>query len=115
MVKKPLPEYGDCPVSTTVSLLSGKWKLLIIRDLLAGPQRYSALKKSIIGISQKMLTESLRELEADGLVERTVYPEVPPKVIYNLSELGDTLRSVIDALADWGDMYIELLEKKEPK
>ncbi|MEY8738036.1 winged helix-turn-helix transcriptional regulator [Lactobacillus sp. AN1001] len=115
MVKKPLPEYGDCPVSTTVSLLSSKWKLLIIRDLLAGPQRYSELKKSIIGISQKMLTESLRELEADGLVERTVYPEVPPKVIYNLSELGDTLRSVIDALADWGDMYIELLEKKESK
>ncbi len=115
MVKKPLPEYGSCPVSTTVSLLSSKWKLLIIRDLLQGPKRYSSLKNSVVGVSQKMLTESLRELEADGLITRTVYPEVPPKVIHKLSPLGDSLRPVINSLADWGNMYIELLEKKEPK
>lgn len=88
MVNKPLPQMGLCPVATTISLLSSKWKILIVRDLLGGTKRYGELKQSVAGVSQKMLTQSLRELENDGLVIRKVYPEIPPKVEYRLSKLG---------------------------
>lgn len=115
MVNRPLPQMGLCPVATTISLLSSKWKILIVRDLLGGTKRYGELKQSVAGVSQKMLTQSLRELENDGLVIRKVYPEIPPKVEYRLSRLGETLHPVVDALAAWGTMYIEQQKNAENK
>lgn len=96
-----------CPCAVTISLLSSKWKILIMRDLLAGPKRYSDLKRSVMGISQKMLTQSLKEMAADGLVNRHVYPEVPPCVEYSLSNLGASLRPVIYALNKWRKDYLQ--------
>ena len=98
-------ELPECPVQTTVQLLGNKWKILIIRTLLRGNRRFNEIKKAISGISQKVLTDNLRSLENDGLIEREVFAEVPPKVVYSLSELGNSLRPVIDAMADWGTDY----------
>jgi DNA-binding HxlR family transcriptional regulator len=94
-----------CPVETTLGLLNSKWKILILRELLSGTKRFEEMHRGIDGISQKMLTESLRSMESDGLVSRKVYPEVPPKVEYSLSELGDTLKPIIVAMQDWGNAY----------
>ena len=102
LTKDELPE---CPVATTVQLIGTKWKLLIIRNLLASPQRFTELKKTIPGISQKVLTDNLRALENDGLIEREIFAEVPPKVIYSMSELGDSLRPIISAMREWGENY----------
>ncbi|MBQ7164968.1 MAG: helix-turn-helix transcriptional regulator [Clostridia bacterium] len=102
LTKDELPE---CPVATTVQLIGNKWKLLIIRNLLASPQRFTELKKTIPGISQKVLTDNLRALENDGLIEREIFAEVPPKVIYSMSELGDSLRPIISAMREWGENY----------
>ncbi|MBR1677408.1 MAG: helix-turn-helix transcriptional regulator [Clostridia bacterium] len=98
-------ELPECPVQTTVQLIGNKWKILIIRTLLRGNRRFNEIKKAIPGISQKVLTDNLRSLENDGLIEREVFAEVPPKVVYSLSELGNSLRPVIDAMADWGTDY----------
>lgn len=95
----------DCPVATTVQLIGNKWKLLIIRNLLVRPWRFNELKKSLDGISQKVLTDSLRSMEADGIITRTVYPEVPPRVEYSLSELGETMRPILDSMQVWGENY----------
>ncbi|MBQ9480662.1 MAG: winged helix-turn-helix transcriptional regulator [Clostridia bacterium] len=92
-------------MATTVQLIGNKWKLLIIRNLLASPQRFTELKKTIPGISQKVLTDNLRALENDGLIEREIFAEVPPKVIYSMSELGDSLRPIISAMREWGENY----------
>ena len=100
--KEELPE---CPVATTVQLIGNKWKLLILRNLRMRPWRFNELQKSLEGISQKVLTQSLRSMEADGLVVRTVYAEVPPRVEYSLSELGDTMRPILDAMEKWGNDY----------
>lgn len=102
MVEK---ELSTCPVATTVGLIGSKWKLLIIRDLLTGPKRFGELRKSLDGISQKVLTDSLREMESDGLLIRTVFPEVPPRVEYALNELGETIRPILDAMESWGNEY----------
>lgn len=102
LTKEELPA---CPVATTVQLIGSKWKLLILRNLLARPWRFNELKKSLEGISQKVLTDSLRSLENDGIVIRTVYPEVPPRVEYSLSELGDSMRPIISAMEQWGLGY----------
>ena len=102
VAKENLP---DCPVATTVQLIGSKWKLLILRNLLVRPWRFNELRASLEGISQKVLTNSLRELEADGIVVRTVFPEVPPRVEYSLSELGETMRPVLDAMQRWGEDY----------
>lgn len=102
LTKDELPE---CPVATCVQLIGNKWKLLIIRNLLAGPQRFTELKRTIPGISQKVLTDNLRALEEDGLVDREVFAEVPPRVVYSLSELGNTLRPILDAMQEWGTAY----------
>lgn len=91
-----------CPVETTLALISNRWKTLIIRDLLDGTKRFSQLMRSVGGISQKVLTSNLREMEADGLVHREVFAEVPPRVEYSLTPLGESLRPVLDALAQWG-------------
>ena len=103
MLKKE--ELPDCPVATTVQLIGNKWKLLILRNLLVRPWRFNELQKSLEGISQKVLTESLRSMESDGIVIRTVYAEVPPRVEYSLSELGETLRLILDAMQAWGSDY----------
>ena len=102
MDANPLPV---CPVETTLSLISDKWKVLILRDLLPGPKRFSLLKRSIGGVSQKVLTAQLRQMEHSGLLTRTVYPEVPPRVEYTLTELGHSLKPVLDAMRNWGEEY----------
>lgn len=94
-----------CPVETTLALISNRWKTLIIRDLLDGTKRFSQLMRSVGGISQKVLTSNLREMEADGLVHREVFAEVPPRVEYSLTPLGESLRPVLDALAQWGAAF----------
>ena len=96
-------EMPACPVATTVALIGSKWKLLIMRNLLSRPWRFNELKKDLDGISQKVLTDSLRSMEADGLLTRTVYPEVPPRVEYTLTELGYSLRPILEAMRVWGE------------
>ena len=95
----------DCPVAATVQLIGSKWKLLILRNLMARPWRFNELLRSIPGISQKVLTDNLRALESDGIITRTVYPEVPPRVEYALSGLGDSMRPIMDAMQAWGLSY----------
>ena len=102
---KTKDELPECPVATTVSLIGSKWKLLIMRNLLARPWRFNELQKSLDGISQKVLTESLRSMEEDGIITRTVYPEVPPRVEYALSDLGESMRPVIQSMESWGVEY----------
>lgn len=109
---KTKDELPDCPVATTVQLLGSKWKLLILRNLLARPWRFNELRRDLEGISQKVLTDSLRSLEEDGLITRTVYPEVPPRVEYAMSELGESMRPIIDAMAEFGNKYKESDSKK---
>ena len=102
LTKKELPE---CPVATTVQIIGSKWKLLILRNLLSRPWRFNELKKDLEGNSQKVLTDSLRSMEEDGIITRTVYPEVPPHVEYALSDLGESMRPILDAMKDWGINY----------
>ena len=101
-MEKKLP---DCPVETTLMLISDRWKVLILRDLFTGTKRFGELKRSLAGISQKVLTANLKSMEADGLLTRRAYPEVPPRVEYTLTELGESLRPVIAAMFDWGMDY----------
>lgn len=110
LTKEELPA---CPVATTVQLIGSKWKLLILRNLLARPWRFNELKKNLEGISQKVLTDSLRSLEEDGIVTRTVYPEVPPRVEYSLSELGDSMRPIINVMEQWGLGYQAKVQHKD--
>ena len=98
-------EMPACPVATTVQLIGSKWKLLIIRNLLVRPWRFNELRRDLEGISQKVLTDSLRSMEEDGIVTRTVYPEVPPRVEYALSQMGESMRPIIKAMEDWGIAY----------
>ncbi|CVI70686.1 putative HTH-type transcriptional regulator YybR [Clostridiales bacterium CHKCI001] len=105
--KKELPA---CPVETTLMLIGDKWKVLILRDLLPGKKRFGELKKSIGSVSQKVLTAQLRDMESNGLVTRTVYPEVPPRVEYDLTDLGKSLKPILDAMWDWGEEYKSTFE-----
>lgn len=105
-------EMPACPVATTVSLIGSKWKLLIIRNLRARPWRFNELRKDLEGISQKVLTDSLRSMEDDGIIVRTVYPEVPPRVEYSLSELGESMRPIIDSMEAWGRSYQSTMNNK---
>ena len=102
LTKEELPE---CPVAITAALIGSKWKLLIIRNLLQRPWRFNELRKDLDGISQKVLTDSLRSMEEDGLITRTVYPEVPPRVEYALSDLGKSLKPILDSMVAWGNSY----------
>ena len=103
IVNKDLPQ---CPVATTVGVIGNKWKLLVLRNILTGPQRFTDLLNGIENISKKVLTENLRSLEDDGILNRTVYPnKIPLKVEYSLSEMGETLRPIFDVLTDWGNNY----------
>lgn len=95
----------DCPVEMTLQLIGDKWKVLIIRELLSGTKRFNELMRSVSGITQKVLTSHLRAMEADGLVDRKVYPEVPPKVEYSLTLTGFSLKPVLDSMVSWGTEY----------
>lgn len=106
--KKELPA---CPVETTLILIGDKWKVLILRDLMPGTKRFGELRKSIGTVSQKVLTSQLRDMEAKGLVNRHVYAEVPPRVEYSLTELGRSLKPVLDAMQSWGQEYKEINEQ----
>lgn len=104
MVDRNLPA---CPVQTCLNFISDKWKILIIRDLLTGTKRFSELKKSLAPVTQKMLTQQLRQMENDGIIHREVYPVVPPKVEYSLTELGRSLEPVIEVMKKWGQEFKE--------
>ncbi len=104
MTTKELPA---CPVETTLALIGDKWKVLILRDLISGKKRFGELQRSIGKVSQKVLTSNLREMEANALVERTVYAEVPPRVEYSLTELGQSLKPILDSMWAWGETYKE--------
>ena len=107
LTKEELPA---CPVATTVQIIGSKWKLLIMRNLMDRPWRFNELKKDLAGISQKVLTDSLRSMENDGIITRTVYPEVPPRVEYALSELGESMRPIMKAMEVWGQDYKKRFE-----
>ena len=103
-------EPPACPVETTLMLIGDKWKVLILRELVLGTKRFGEIHKAIGGISQKVLTQKLREMESDGLLERIAYPEIPPRVDYTLTELGMSLKPVLDSMATWGSMYKSINE-----
>lgn len=100
-------ELPICPVETTLMLISDRWVVLILRDLLTGTKRFGELKKSLAGISQKVLTAKLRDMESNGLLTRQVYPEVPPRVEYTLTDIGESLKPILGAMFDWGMDYKE--------
>ena len=105
METEALKELPACPVETTLTLISDKWKILILRDLMNGTMRFGELRKSIGQVSQKVLTAQLRQMEGSGLLTRTVYPEVPPRVEYTLTDLGRSLKPILDAMWVWGEEY----------
>ena len=110
MFLKDLPK---CPVETTLKMIGKKWKIIILRELLAGTKRFGELKKSVDGISQKVLTSNLRQMEDDGLLIRQIFNEVPPRVEYTLTDVGYSLASVLDSMAEWGDGYKKFLKLVE--
>lgn len=115
MILKDLPK---CPVETTLKMIGKKWTIIILRELLSGTKRFGELKTSVKGISQKVLTTNLRKMEEDGLVTRKVYNNVPPRVDYTLTDVGYSLASVLDSMADWGEgykHYLKLVEKQNKK
>ena len=103
--QKSVKDLPACPVETTLTLIGDKWKVLILRDLMPGTKRFGELKKSLGNVSQKVLTAQLRAMEESGLLTRTVYAEVPPRVEYTLTELGKSLKPILDALWNWGEEY----------
>lgn len=98
-------ELPACPVETTLMLIGDKWKVLILRDLRSGTKRFGELKKSVTGISQKVLTSNLRDMEGNGILTRKVFPEVPPRVEYTLTDLGHSMMPILDAMEQWGTAY----------
>ncbi len=106
---KKKEELPACPVATTVQLIGSKWKLLILRNLFMRPWRFNELRKVLEGISQKVLTDSLRAMEEDGIITRTVYAEVPPRVEYALSPLGESMKPILDAMEQWGTEYKKMM------
>ena len=108
LTKEELPA---CPVATTLCLIGNKWKILILQRLLDRPYRFNAMRRSIDGLSEKVLTDNLKALEADGIITRTVFPEVPVRVEYALSDVGESMRPIIDSMFDWGLGYQQLVRK----
>lgn len=102
---KTKADLPACPVETTLTLIGDKWKVLILRDLMPGTKRFGELKKSVGNVSQKVLTAQLRAMEESGLVHREVYAEVPPRVEYSLTELGKSLKPILDSMWNWGEEY----------
>ena len=104
-MEKPAKKFPACPVETTLVLIGNKWKVLILRDLILGTKRFGELRKSLGGVSQQVLTTQLRDMAEKGLVSRKIYAEVPPRVEYSLTGLGASLKPVLDAMWEWGEMY----------
>ena len=100
-----LKTYTSCPVEYTASIISNKWKVLILRDLFEGTKRYNELTRSVVGISAKVLTQNLRDLESDGIISRKVYPEVPPRVEYSITNMGLELKEILDVMKIFGEKY----------
>lgn len=109
LTKEELP---PCPVATTLMLIGNKWKIFIIQQLMDRPFRFGELRRAIPGISEKVLTDNLRAMEKDGIITRTVFPEVPPSTEYALSELGNTMRPIIESMATWGTGYQQLVREQ---
>ena len=107
-------ELPPCPVATTLMLIGNKWKIFIIQQLMEKPFRFGELRRAIPGISEKVLTDNLRAMEKDGLITRTVFPEIPPHTEYALSDLGETMRPIIESMATWGTGYQNLVRSQEP-
>ena len=105
-------ELPPCPVATTLMLIGNKWKIFVIQQLMDKPFRFSELRRAIPGISEKVLTDNLRAMEKDGLITRTVFPEVPPRTEYALSELGNTMRPIIESMATWGTGYQQIVRER---
>ena len=105
-------ELPPCPVATSLMLIGNKWKIFIIQQLMDRPFRFSELRRAIPGISEKVLTDNLRAMEKDGLITRTVFPEVPPRTEYALSELGNTMRPIIESMATWGTGYQQIVRER---
>ncbi|MGF1478482.1 MAG: winged helix-turn-helix transcriptional regulator [Cyanophyceae cyanobacterium] len=105
MEAKEIIPKASCPVENTLAVIGGRWKVLILRELLEGVKRFGQLQRAVHGVTQKMLTQQLRELEADGIIHREVYPQVPPKVEYSLTPLGKSLQPILDAMHQWGIQY----------
>ena len=107
LIRRSFPKISPASGASRpeIQLIGNKWKLLILRNLLVRPWRFNELRKSLEGISQKVLTDSLRQMEADGIITRTVFPEVPPRVEYALSELGESMRSILQSMENWGTGY----------
>ncbi|WP_013324557.1 winged helix-turn-helix transcriptional regulator [Gloeothece verrucosa] len=99
------PPKTSCPAEKTLQALSGRWKILILRELFDGVKRFGELQKALSGITQKILTQQLRELEADGIIDRKVYPQIPPKVEYSLTPLGESLQPILETMHDWAVKY----------
>lgn len=110
MEKQRASIYGICPFATTQRVLTGKWSIVIIYQLSTGTKRFNSLQRLLPGITQSILTKQLRQLEKDGMVIRTVYAEVPPRVEYNLSDLGNSFKTVLDSIEKWGLSYIKSLD-----
>ena len=110
-----ITELPPCPVETTLLMISDKWVVLILRDLRSGTKRFGELMKSVTGVSQKVLTEKLRAMEEHGIVSRKVYPEVPPRVEYTITDLGATLFPIIDAMEQWGWGYKRMVAESDGK
>ena len=106
---------GDCPAEFTLEMIGGRWKIPLIFHLVDGPRRFSELARSLAGVSQKMLTQQLREMERNGLVERRVYAQVPPRVEYELTALGKSLKPVVDAMCEWGEAHGAAAERQEAR
>ena len=106
-MSKPIPA---CPVEMTLQLIGDKWKILILRDLLTGTKRFGELKKSVTGITQKVITSNLRDMESSGLLTREVFPEVPPRVEYTLTDTGYSLEPILDSMYSWGENYKRSLD-----
>ena len=96
----------SCEVETTLQIIGGRWKVLIIRELLQGVRRFGELQRTLVGITQKMLTQQLREMEKDGIIHRKVYAEIPPKVEYSLTPLGESLQPILNAMHEWGAKHL---------
>ena len=103
----PLHDKAICEVETTLKVIGGRWKVLIIRELMTGVKRFGELQRSLTGITQKMLTQQLREMEADGIVHREIYPQIPPKVEYSLTPLGESLKPILYAMHEWAISHLQ--------
>ncbi len=103
-----------CPVETTLSVIGGRWKVLILKQLFTGVQRFGELHRALTGISHKTLTQQLRELEDDGIVQRQVFPQIPPRVDYSLTELGTSLAPILEVMHHWGELHADRFAHKTP-